>query len=138
MGLVQEEVFTKVITPVVRTAASNPVVNAAVVSQNVTVPITSIKAVANHIVTPQPVGAVSTGIVFTENSSSDVFNKPSVVDASIYRILSMQNDMKTYTIGGKLNNEFSLFMSMGNKLTAGTLNNTSFVAFNNYLGSLGV
>lgn len=74
----------------------------------------------------------------TRNSSSDLYSDIDSFDDSIYRILSMQDDMKTVSIQGKVSNEFELFLSYGEQLTAGHEMSPEFVAFDSYLGSLGV
>lgn len=76
--------------------------------------------------------------VFSNNTSSDVFSDVNSFDTSIYRILSMQDDMKTYTIKGLISDEFELFMQYAEDMTKGLSVTDGFIAMNEYLGSLGV
>ena len=75
--------------------------------------------------------------VMSDNSSSETFTDVNSFDPSIYRRLSMQEDMKTYAIE-RVSNEFDLFLQYGNEMTDGAVMSPEFLAFNNYLGSLGV
>lgn len=83
-------------------------------------------------------GVVQTGYALTSNTSSDLFSDVNSFDTSIYRILSMQDDMKTVAIQGTISNEFELFLKYATDLSLGNQMSEGFIAFNNYLGSLGV
>lgn len=85
-----------------------------------------------------PTGGVHTGYKFTGNTSSDLFTLEDTFDTSIYRILSMQDDMKTIAIQGVVSSEFELYLKYAEDLTAGNPVSVGFIALNNYLGSLGV
>lgn len=87
---------------------------------------------------PSSVTVVNTGYVFTNNTSSDIFSDITAFDTSIYRILSMQDDMKTVYISGMVSNEFELFLQYAEDLTVGNPTNEGFISINTYLGSLGV
>lgn len=76
--------------------------------------------------------------VFTNNASSDLFTDVNAFDTSIYRILSMQDDMKTVAIQGQVNSEFELFLKYAEEKTLGTNVGAGFDALDSYLGSLGV
>lgn len=76
--------------------------------------------------------------IFTDNSSSDLYTEHNVFDNSIYRILSMQNNMKTYMLHNKPRNEFDVFLVEGEKLTSSGIASSNFIALNEYLGSLGI
>lgn len=89
-------------------------------------------------VAPTSLPIVTPPYVLTANSSSDVYSDINAFDDSIYRILSMQDDMKTVSIQGQVSNEFELFLKYAEDLTAGLPVGANFVAFNNYLGTIGV
>lgn len=95
-------------------------------------------AVGGTLVTGNTVAPVTQPYTLTRNSSSDLYSDMNAFDDSIYRILSMQDDMKTIAIQGKVSSEFELFLQYGERLTAGETMSQEFVAFNTYLGSLGV
>ena len=76
--------------------------------------------------------------VLTNNTSSELFTNENAFDTSIYRILSMQDDMKTVAIQGQVNSEFELFLKYAEEKTLGSNVGAGFDALDSYLGSLGV
>lgn len=114
MGLVEK------VIPIVSNAT---VVTTAIVT-NAYVPSNSIAVV------------VQTGYKFTSNTSSDLFSDVDAFDTSIYRILSMQDDMKTVAIRGVVSDEFEMFLKYAEDLTSGKSVSEGFVSINTYLGSL--
>lgn len=77
-------------------------------------------------------------VVLTDGSSSSTPENVKSMDMSIYRILSMQSDMKTLVRPTVLKNEFDQFIQYAEELTAGNLSDSNFLNLNQYLGSLGV
>lgn len=76
--------------------------------------------------------------IFTDNSSSDLYTSEDVFDRTIYRKLSMQDNMKTVDVPVRVTNEFDVFLNECEKLTNNETVSDNFIAFNNYLGSLGI
>ena len=77
-------------------------------------------------------------IVCTEGSGSSLWNETGSLDMSIYRIFSMQDDMKTISYPDRIKNEFDLFIQYGDKKTKGELVTSEFNEFDAFLGKIGV
>lgn len=77
-------------------------------------------------------------VVQTEGSSSSGYENAKAIDSSIYRILSMQSDMKTLTTPIVIKSEFDRFLQEAIALTNGEPVAVGFDFINKYLGSLGV
>ena len=76
--------------------------------------------------------------VCTEGSSSSNYEEGQSFDKTIYRIFSMQDDMKTYSFNGRVRNEFEQFISDAISKTEMLGYNTAFDSLDEYLGTLGV
>jgi len=76
--------------------------------------------------------------VCTDGSSSSNYEETGSFDRSIYRIFSMQDDMKTLPAFVRARNEFDLFIQYAEAKTAGGPANTSFDSLDLFLGSIGV
>lgn len=107
------------------------------------------------VVTPAVVGSTATvistavmdttisdhtanGRVCTDGSSSSMPEDDGSFDKSIYRVFSMQDDMKTLAYNGRPRNEFEQFLEDAENKTAGLGYNTTFDSLDIYLGSIGV
>lgn len=76
--------------------------------------------------------------VCTDGSSSSNWEDTISFDKSIYRILSMQDDMKTLQYPIKIRTEFDRFLEEATKKTNSLGYNTSFDTLDEYLGTIGV
>lgn len=76
--------------------------------------------------------------VCTDGSSSSNYEETGSFDRSIYRIFSMQDDMKTLPAFVRARNEFDLFLQYAEAKTAGGPANANFDSLDLFLGSIGV
>jgi membrane protease subunit (stomatin/prohibitin family) len=76
--------------------------------------------------------------VATEGSSSSNAEDTISFDKSIYRVLSMQDDMKTLQVPTRIRSEFDRFLDDAINKTNGTAYNVAFDSINSYLGTIGV
>ena len=76
--------------------------------------------------------------VCTEGGTSSGYDDTASFDKSIYRLLSMQDDMKTIVLPTIQKNEWDLFLTQAHLKTAGLVYNTAFDSLNEYLGTIGV
>ena len=76
-------------------------------------------------------------IVCTEGSGSSLWNETGSMDMSIYRIFSMQDDMKVLTEPVRTRNEFDLFLQYAEAKTLGAVD-TKYDSLDEYLGTIGV
>lgn len=87
------------------------------------------------------VGAVATHIplqrVCTDGSSSSSFEDIGSFDKTIYRLLSMQDDMKTLQIPVRIKNEFELFLQYAEAKTLGAID-PWFDSLDAFLGQIGI
>lgn len=81
---------------------------------------------------------VPVGRVCTDGSSSSTFEDVGSFDRTIYRVFSMQDDMKILNEPVRTRNEFDLFVTYAVGKTNGTLSDTNFDSLNDYLGTIGV
>jgi hypothetical protein len=87
----------------------------------------------------EPVYSIHTQLrVATDGSSSSNAEDSLSFDKSIYRILSMQDDMKTLQPPIRIRSEFDRFLDDAIKKTNGIVYNTAFDAMDSYLGTIGV
>ena len=75
--------------------------------------------------------------VCTDGSSSSNYEETGSFDRSIYRIFSMQDDMKTLVYPDRVRSEFDLFLQYAQAKTLGAVD-VSFNSLDTYLGSIGV
>jgi hypothetical protein len=75
--------------------------------------------------------------VCTDGSSSSNYEETGSFDMSIYRILSMQNDMKTIEYPIKVCNEFDLYLQYAEDNYDGIVN-VNFDSLDEYLGTIGI
>jgi hypothetical protein len=86
-----------------------------------------------------PTPSVHTQIrVATDGSSSSNDEDSISFDKSIYRILSMQDDMKILKAPIRVRNEFDRFLDDAIKKTNGATYNVAFDSMSSYLGTIGV
>ena len=76
--------------------------------------------------------------VCTDGSSSSGYEETGSFDRTIYRVLSMQDDMKTLVEPIRARNEFDLFIQYAEAKTDGTLSDTNFDSLDEFLGNIGV
>jgi hypothetical protein len=76
--------------------------------------------------------------VATDGSSSSNAEDGVSFDKSIYRILSMQDDMKTLQAPIRIRSEFDRFLDDAIKKTNIIAYNIAFDSINSYLGTIGV
>jgi hypothetical protein len=76
--------------------------------------------------------------VATDGSSSSNAEDSISFDKSIYRILSMQDDMKTLQAPIRVRSEFDRFLDDAIKKTNGIAYNVAFDSMDSYLGTIGV
>lgn len=76
--------------------------------------------------------------VCTDGSSSSSWEDILSFDKSIYRVFSMQDDMKTLHIPPRIKTEFDRFLDESIKKTNNVGYNTAFDSLNEYLGTIGV
>lgn len=81
---------------------------------------------------------VPDGRVCTDGSSSSMDEDTVSLDKSIYRIFSMQSDMKTLTLPAAARNEFELFVIEASKKTDLEAYNPAFDSLDTYIGTIGV
>ena len=98
---------------------------------------------SNNIITVTPVTIVYPhvtiqGRVCTDGSSSSGNQDSSSFDRTLYRVFSMQDDMKTLQYPSRVRNEFELFIEYATKKTNGEMYDSRFDQLDAYLGSLGV
>lgn len=84
----------------------------------------------------KPVPVHTQGVVFTDSSSSNTYSEGVTIDKTLHRILSMQEEMKTYSLPPRIRNEFELFIQTACDKTDGKPYDLAFERINNYLGSL--
>ena len=72
--------------------------------------------------------------VCTDGSSSSSLDSTVMFDKTLYRLFSMQSDMKTLVFDGVVSNEFEEFLKYGTDLTNSI---GSVKAVDTYLGTLG-
>lgn len=77
-------------------------------------------------------------MVVTDGSSSTLFDLNGVIDGTIYRILSSQDDMKSFQEPLSTRTEFDLFIQYAQQYMDGVETTQAFQTINLYLGSLGV
>lgn len=75
--------------------------------------------------------------VCTDGSSSSNYEETGSFDMSIYRVFSMQDDMKVLDYPVRVRNEFELFLQYAEAKTIG-VTNTSFDSLDTYLGTIGI
>lgn len=76
--------------------------------------------------------------VCTDGSSSSNYEETGSFDRSIYRVFSMQDDMKTLPAFIRAKNEFDLFIQYAEAKTAGGPANSYFDSLDLFLGTVGV
>ena len=76
--------------------------------------------------------------VCTDGGTSSKYESSKSFDKTIYRILSMQSDMKTIEYPGRVMNEFDSFIEQATLKTNGLGYNTAFDSLDEYLGTIGV
>jgi hypothetical protein len=76
--------------------------------------------------------------VETDGSSSSNAEDSISFDKSIYRVFSMQDDMKTLQVPTRIRSEFDRFLDDAIKKTNGTAYNVAFDSVDSYLGTIGV
>ena len=90
------------------------------------------------LVTPTIVVKHSATRVCTDGSSSSDYTSGNSFDKSIYRLLSMQDDMKTLMYPDRVKSEFDSFIEQATLKDAGLVYNTAFDSLDEYLGTIGV
>lgn len=75
--------------------------------------------------------------VCTDGSSSNFIDSSKAIDGTIYRILSMQDDMKTLSYPDRVRTEFDLFLQYAEEKTSGKPIPNGFNDFDEYLGKVG-
>ena len=98
---------------------------------------------SNNVITIIPVTAVYPHVtiqkrVCTDSTSSSGNQDSSSFDRTLYRVFSMQDDMKTLQYPSRVRNEFELFIEYATKKTNGEMYDSRFDQLDAYLGSLGV
>lgn len=111
--------------------------------ENVTVVTPSVVSSTATVISPAVMDApivdhTANYRVCTDGSSSSMSEDTGSFDKSIYRVFSMQDDMKTLTYNGRPRNEFEQFLEDAESKTAGLGYNTTFDSLDSYLGSVGV
>lgn len=76
--------------------------------------------------------------VCTDGSSSSNYEETGSFDKSLYRIFSMQDDMKTLPALGRVRNEFDLYIQYAEAKTAGGPADAYFDSLDLFLGSVGL
>ena len=76
--------------------------------------------------------------VCTSGGTSSKYESRKSFDKTIYRVLSMQSDMKTIVYPDRVMNEFDSFIEQAALKTAGLEYNTAFDSLDEYLGTIGV
>lgn len=89
------------------------------------------------LIVETPVIHVPAGRVCTDGGSSSNYEETGSFDMSIYRVFSMQDDMKTLVYPRKVKNEFDLFLQYAEAKTLGAVN-ASYDALDEYLGTIGI
>ena len=92
--------------------------------------------VVNTFIEPQTIPSVG-GRVCTDGSSSSGVTDLRSFDRTLYRVFSMQDDMKVLTYPARVRSEFDLFLQYAEAKTAGEVD-SNFNMLDEYLGSLGV
>ena len=77
-------------------------------------------------------------VVCTDGGTSSDYEATKSFDKTIYRVLSMQNDMKTLEYPERVMNEFESFIEQATLKTNGLEYNTAFDSLDEYLGTIGV
>lgn len=90
------------------------------------------------LVNPTPVVKHIPLHVCTEGSSSSTWEDAKSFDKTIYRRLSMQDDLKTIEAPDRIRTEFDKFLEEASKKTANEPYNQEFEQLNEYLGNIGV
>lgn len=98
---------------------------------------------SNNVITIAPVTTVYPHVttqkrVCTDSTSSSGNQDSNSFDHTLYRVLSMQDDMKTLQYPSRVRNEFELFIEYATKKTNGEMYDSRFDQLDAYLGSLGV
>lgn len=75
--------------------------------------------------------------VCTDGSSSSPYEETLSFDKSIYRVFSMQDDMKTLVYPVRVKSEFDLFLQYAEAKTLGQVD-ANFDILDAYLGTIGV
>lgn len=75
--------------------------------------------------------------VCTDGSSSSTFEHVGSFDTTIYRIFSMQDDMKTLQMPVRVKNEFELFLQYAEAKTLGAID-PWFDSLDTFLGQIGI
>lgn len=76
--------------------------------------------------------------ICTDGSSSSRDEEVGSIDKTLYRILSMQDDMKTVVKPIRARNEFELFLLEASNKTDSLEYNSAFDSLDEYLGNVGV
>lgn len=76
--------------------------------------------------------------VCTDGSSSSRDEEVESFDKTLYRLLSMQDDMKTVIKPSRARNEFELFLLEASNKTDNLEYNSAFDSLDEYLGNIGV
>ena len=93
--------------------------------------------VQNNSVIITPITEYSNvGRVCTDNSSSSTFEDTGSFDKTIYRVFSMQDDMKTLVYPERVKNEFDLYIQYAQNKSS--MNDEYFNSLDEHLGSIGV
>lgn len=90
------------------------------------------------IITNAPITPVTYTRVCTDGTSSSGVTDNKSLDRTLYRVFSMQDDMKTLTAPVRIRNEFELFLQYAEKVTDSEVYDSRFDQLDEYLGSLGV
>jgi hypothetical protein len=76
--------------------------------------------------------------VCTDGSSSSGITDGKSFDKTIYRVLSMQDDMKTLEAPERVKSEFDIFIKYAQSKTAGVVYDSRFDQLDAYLGTIGI
>jgi len=84
------------------------------------------------------ISSISVVRVCTDGSSSSSITDSVSIDKTVYRVLSMQDDMKVLQEPVRVRNEFDLFIEYAEKKTAGNVYDSGFDQLDAHLGTIGV
>lgn len=104
---------------------------------NADLPITLVIPTINTLVSTAVPIPVFTRVCTDGSSSSDITDSKSF-DKTLYRVLSMQDDMKTLQEPMRARNEFDLFIQYAEAKTDGAGYDSRFDQLDAYLGTIGV
>lgn len=90
------------------------------------------------LVVNAPIAPVTFTRVCTDGSSSSTGKDTGSFDKSLYRMFSMQDDMKTLNTPARTRSEFDLYLEYAIKKTNSDPYDSSFDNLDSYLGSLGL